>query len=86
MILLLICALVYTYIAVYITSWASEGNALEAMTAALVMAVWPIGLPFAYLYGTIRLRIKWRKYRGGLYLRKTFNAAAIDDHIAKYGS
>jgi hypothetical protein len=58
----------------------------DIFTMAALLAVWPVSMPVAYLYGLIRLEIKWRRYRGNRYLRKTFNAAAIDERIAKYGS
>jgi hypothetical protein len=87
MIALLIVALVlYAYIAVAVTVWSENSRLFDIVTMAALMSVWPVALPVGYLYGAIRLRIKYKKYRGGRYLRKSFNAAAIDEHIAKYGS
>ena len=85
MILFVLIALVYTYIAVAYTVWSENARLFDVITMGALMAVWPIALPVGYVFGEVRLRIKWRKYRGGRYLRKTFNATAIDEHLAKYG-
>jgi hypothetical protein len=86
--LLLIVAIVivYGFVSVAAALWGMNERSFDILTMAALLCVWPISLPLAFAYGTVRLRIKWRKYRGGRYLRKTFNASAIDEHIAKYGS
>jgi len=89
MILFLICALVYTYIGVAMAMWSMNERPFDIFTMAALLAVWPVSLPVTYLFGLIRLRLKWRKYRGGRYLRKTFDAAGIDAHldrVAKYNA
>jgi hypothetical protein len=85
-ILLIVALVLYTYIAVAVTVWSENSRLFDIVTMAALMSVWPVALPVGYLYGAIRLRIKYKKYRGGRYVRKTFNQAAIDAHIAKYGS
>lgn len=84
-ILFVLLALLYTYVTVALTYWGVQERPFEIFVVSIAMALWPVFLPIGYLYGTIRLRIKYKKYRGGRYVRKTFNAAAIDEHLAKYG-
>ena len=87
--LLLAVLVVYGFVAAALTSWGENNRLYDIMVTALFMAVWPVSMPLGYVYGTIRLRLKWRKYRGGRYLRKTFDAAGIDAHldrVAKYNA
>jgi hypothetical protein len=85
-IILIIGMIVYTFLAVALCMWGLDEKPFDIWTMAALLAFWPVTMPVGYLYGFIRLEIKWRRYRGNRYLRKTFNAAAIDEHIAKYGS
>ena len=85
MIALLIVALVlYTYTAVAFTQWGNHERGIDLWMIAAIMALWPVMLPVAFVFGEVRLRLKYKKYRGGRYIRKTFDANAIDEHIAKY--
>ena len=83
-VLLLAFMIVYTFIGVAMAMWGLNERAFDIWTMAALLAVWPVSMPIGYLYGLIRLEIKWRRYRGNRYLRKTFDADAIDAHIAKY--
>ena len=87
--LIVVLCLLYTYVAVAYTVWSENARWFDIVTMAALMAVWPVALPVGFVFGTIRLRLKWRKYRGGRYLRKTFDAAGIDaqlDRVAKYNA
>jgi len=83
--LFVLIAVAYAYIAVAFTQWGNNEKGIDLWMLAAIMALWPVALSLTYVISEVRLRIKWRKYRGGRYLRKTFNAAAIDKHLAKYG-
>jgi hypothetical protein len=84
--LFLLIALLYTYVAVALAYWGVNERAYDIFVAGALMTLWPVSLPVGYLYSAVRLRIKWRKYRGGRYLRKTFDAAAIDAHFERMAS
>src|ERR1017187_9560474 len=86
--LLVVAVLLYVYIALALAYWGVHERLYDIIVASALMTFWPLFLPVGYVYTAILLRVKWRKYRGGRYMRKTFDAAAIDAHIecmASYG-
>jgi hypothetical protein len=84
--LLVLIVVVYGFIAVAAALWGTNERRFDILTIAVLPCVWPLSIPLMFAYGTITLRIKWRKYRGGRYLRKTFDAAAIDAHFERMAS